>query len=110
MYEALAVLSTHQKFREKLRKARAISTLVCEIDARRRMLPSRSRRDHHQHQHQGDRHDEDIATILLFAALKKDWAATKIQAVYRACLTRRHGFTKRDYLFDWSVDTISYVS
>jgi hypothetical protein len=32
---------------------------------------------------------EDQATILLFAALKKDWAATKIQAVFRASQARQ---------------------
>lgn len=108
MYEALAILSPHPKFREKLRKARAIATVVCEIDARRRMIPTRSRRDHHKFM---ESHDEDVATMLLFAALKKDWAATKIQAVYRASLTRRHGIIRRDSLFNWSsTDTLSYIS
>jgi hypothetical protein len=102
------VLSIHPKFREKLRKARAIGTLVCEIDARRRVAPT------HRRGGRGDKAEspeEDISTLLLFGALKKDWAATKIQAVYRASITRRLGPSRRDSLLMWSInDTVSYVS
>lgn len=107
VYEALAVLSIHPKFREKLRQARAIGTLVCEIDARRRFTPAHRRRDHQSQ----DSVEENVSTLLLFGALKKDWAATKIQAVYRASITRRLGPSRRNSLCMWSAyDTISFVS
>jgi hypothetical protein len=86
IYDALAVLSVHPKFREKLRKCRGINITVYEMDIRKR---------HRALRRQGGEYDvpEDISTDLLFAVLKKDWAATKIQAVYRAYIARKRGYT-----------------
>ena len=104
MYEALSVLSSHSKFRDKLRKIRAVNAVVYEIDARRRLrTPSRLRDSEQQ--------EEDIATEMLFTALKKDWAATKIQAVYRSSITRRFGPSHRNSLSSlWTSNSnLSYL-
>lgn len=85
IYDALAVLSTHPKFREKLRKCRGINITVYEMDIRRRHRAARRLVEYDV--------PEDTSTDLLFAVLKKDWAATKIQAVYRAFIARRRGYT-----------------
>jgi hypothetical protein len=85
IYEALAVLSAHPKFREKLRKVRGINITVYEIDSRRKLRALRRLTEYDV--------PEDTATDLLFGVLKRDWAATKIQAVYRAFIARSRGYT-----------------
>lgn len=47
---------------------------------------------------------------MLFSTLKKDWAATKIQAVYRASVTRRNGPSRRNSVSMWATSSNSYVS
>lgn len=77
MYDAMAVLSTDNTFRDKVSKARGVNCLVYEIDARRRQKAAkRALRQHDV--------DEDVSTELLFVTFKEDWAATKIQAIMRA--------------------------
>lgn len=85
IYDALAVLSIHPRFREKLRKARGINVTVYEIDARRKQRAIKRLTEYDV--------QEDLATDMLFNSLKKDWAATKIQAVFRAYVARKIGYS-----------------
>jgi len=75
VYEALAVLSSHPKFHNRVSKARGINVIVYEIDVRRKQRSSRRKANYDA--------DEDPYTDALFAVLKSEWAATKIQAHYR---------------------------
>lgn len=81
----MAVLSVHPKFREKLRKSRGINITVYEMDSRRKQRAIKRLIEYDV--------QEDHATDALYSVLKKDWAATKIQAVYRAFIARKRGYT-----------------
>lgn len=85
IYDAMAVLSSHPKFRDKLRKSRGINITVYEMDSRRKQRAIRRLVEYDI--------EADASTDALYAVLKKDWAATKIQAVYRAFIARKRGYT-----------------
>ena len=77
MYDAIAVLSGHPTFRDRVSKVRGVNALVYEIDVRRREKAAKRMQRIHDT-------EEDTSTELLFVTFKEDWAATKIQAIMRA--------------------------
>lgn len=83
VYDALALLSAHSQFRDKMFKLRGTSVLSYEMDARKKK--------NRIHRRRGDGGTEEVSdpyTEMLFVSMKRDWAAIKIQALFRAQQTR----------------------
>ena len=82
MFIAIAKLSPHPLFRDRVKSLNGISAIVYEIDRRRkiRQMMRRSR---------VDAAPEEYFTDVLLTNLRKDWAAVKIQAVVRSRRARR---------------------
>ena len=76
VYEALSMLTGYPQFVECVRKCRGINAVVYEVDVRKR-FKIYSRKNHLSV-------EEDSATDRLYAVLKEDWGATRIQAMIRS--------------------------
>jgi len=83
VYEALSLLAGYAGFRERVRKCRGINVVVYELDVRKKYRLFQ-RKNHMEL-------EEDHATERLYAVLKEDWAAIRIQATCRSHLIRKRG-------------------
>lgn len=81
VYEAMSMLTCFPQFVETVRKCRGVNALVYEVDVRKRWRLYR-RKNHMEV-------EEDGATDRLYAALKEDWGATRIQAMCRSRCGRK---------------------
>ena len=81
VYEALAMLTGYNNFCDVVRKCRGANAVVYEVDVRKKWKLYQ-RKNHLEV-------EEDSATDRLYAALKEDWAATRIQAMCRSRAARK---------------------
>lgn len=80
VYEAMSMLTGYPDFCQVIRKCRGVNAVVYEVDVRKKWRLYR-RKQHLEA-------EEDGATDRLFAALKEDWGATRIQAMCRSRAAR----------------------
>lgn len=81
IYTSMTRLCEHPDFYEHLKKALGIEVLVYEMDHRKKFIQS----------HRRDRAEmEDDGTMRLLKVLRHDWAAMKLQSMYRIFLRRVH--------------------
>jgi hypothetical protein len=81
VYEAMSMLTGYPDFCDTIRKCRGINAMVYEVDVRKKW--KLFQRKHHMEV------EEDSATDRLYAVLKEDWAATRIQAMCRSRAARK---------------------
>ena len=81
VYEAMSMLTAFPGFVDAVRKCRGINVVVYELDVFKKL--KLYQRKNHLHV------EEDGATDRLYAVLKEDWGATRIQAMCRSRATRK---------------------
>lgn len=81
VYEAMSMLTGYHGFVDAVRKCRGINVLVYELDVYKKW--KLYQRKNHMHV------EEDGATDRLYAVLKEDWGATRIQAMCRSRAARK---------------------
>lgn len=92
----MALLCHCRKFRDKISKLRGISSLCFELDVRKKRNRILKRgRGTHIDENPDEAEEIDTLTEILFGVMKEDWAAIKIQSLFRANLARTKSTSTR---------------
>eukprot|EP01041_Mallomonas_annulata_P008796 gene8796-18200_t len=116
MFDSLSRLCTHPDFEARIRYFDGVSVLVHEIHRRKKLRKKQDRKEKALAQEKSEAKDgeeevlepEDYFSEVLLTSFRRDWAASRIQAVIRARRVRRL-YGKNVVLLGYSVSGLADI-